>query len=385
MWSGAFTSTTGSFVQEVAQSWLVYQLTSDPFLLGLTVFLNNGPILLFSLIGGVAADRMDRRHLLLGSQFVQMASALTLAVLLSLDMLEIWHILAAAFTTGMGQAFGGPAYQALIPSLVDEEDLPNAIALMSIQFNLASVIGRAIGGVSFAALGAAACFYINGFSFLAVIFSLFLLPVGFVPSKQQANVLHSLKEGVRFVVHKRAMLSLVVLAVCTAMLGVPMMTLLPVFARDVFGLDEIGFSRMAAVFGAGGVAGALTVAWLGSKRNKGRRALLMQISLGLTVLLFAVSRSLPLSGVALFFAGASVLAVFASINSLVQLLAPENMRGRILGVYNTAFRGSMALGPLAAGYFARTFTASAVLAFNGTVLILVALWFLARNVEVKRL
>jgi len=134
-----------------------------------------------------------------------------------------------------------PAYQALIPSLVDEEDLPNAIALMSIQFNLASVIGRAIGGVSFAALGAAACFYINGLSFLAVIVSLFLLPVGFVPSKQQANVLHSLKEGVRFVVHKPAMRSLVVLAVCTAMLGVPMMTLLPVFARDVFGLNEIGF------------------------------------------------------------------------------------------------------------------------------------------------
>mgnify|MGYP000955000593 CR=1 FL=1 len=149
MWTGAFISTTGFFVQEVAQSWLVYTMTDSAFLLGLTAFLAGAPILLLSLLGGVAADRMDRRKLLAASQYIQMLSALTLAILLWIGSIEVWHIMAAAFLSGIGQAFGGPAYQALIPSLVEEKDLPNGVALMSIQFNLASVIGRPIGGFIF--------------------------------------------------------------------------------------------------------------------------------------------------------------------------------------------------------------------------------------------
>ncbi len=385
MWFGAFTSTSGAFVQEIAQSWFIYQLTNDPFLLGLVVLLNNVPILLFSLIGGVAADRMDRRKLLIGSQLVQMASALALAVLIWLNLIEIWHILTAAFFTGLGQAFGGPAYQALIPSLVDKEDLPNAVALMSIQFNLASVVGRGIGGVISAALGAAACFFINALSFLAVIGSLLLLPSSYVPDKNQVDMLESLKQGLRFVTHTAAMSTLVVLAVATAFFGVPVMAMLPVFAKDIFLLSDRGFGAMAAVFGAGGIVGALYVAWMGNRKKKGVRALWMQVLLGAVVLLFALSRSLPLSCILLALAGASILAVFASINSMVQLNAPEDMRGRIMSVYNTAFRGSMALGPPVAGYLAREHGAPDVIAANGAILVVVALWFLIRSKAVKEL
>ncbi|MCY4598136.1 MAG: MFS transporter, partial [Bryobacterales bacterium] len=168
VWFGAFTSTTGFFVAQIAESWYIYEQTNSESLLGLTAFLNGLPILLFSVLGGVLADRMDRRYLLMGSQALQMTAALGLAALFFTNRIEIWHILAAAFLAGLGQAFGGPAYQALIPSLVPRRHLQNAIALISIQFNLAGAVGRPIGGVMMDRFGPARCFLINGLSFAAV-------------------------------------------------------------------------------------------------------------------------------------------------------------------------------------------------------------------------
>ena len=385
MWTGAFTSTTGFFVQEVAQSWLVYTMTGSAFLLGLTAFLNGAPILLLSLLGGVAADRMDRRKLLAVSQYIQMAGALTLAVLLWMDAIEVWHIMAAAVFSGVGQAFGGPAYQALIPSLVEEKDLPNAIALMSIQFNLASVVGRPIGGFIFYRFGAAACFGVNAVTFLAVVVVLMMVRVRFVPQKTEAQVWHSIKEGLGFVFHHQALFSLMILSLGTAFLAIPLLTLLPIFARETFGLDAQGYSLMGGVFGAGAVTGALFVAWLGNTPGKGWKALLMQLILGMTMACFALSRSLPLALFFAFLAGGAILAVFAMINSLIQLLAPEQMRGRIMSVQNTAFRGAMPLGNLAAGSLASRFGAPLIVAVNGVVLGIIALGYLARNKAVKEL
>ena len=385
MWGGAFTSTTGAFVQEVAQSWLVYTLTNSAFLLGLTAFLNGAPILMFSLLGGVAADRVDRRKLLLGSQYVQMASALVLAVLLSMDRIEIWHIMAAAFATGMGQAFGGPAYQALIPSLVEKKDLPNAIALMSIQFNLARVVGPAVGGLAFAGVGPAACFYINALTFLAVIFSLFVIQVRFVPKKSETHVLQSMKEGLVFVFRHHSLLALVVLSTVTAFFAVPLITLLPVFARETYGLGAQGYGTMMSFSGAGAVCGALFVAWLGNTPRKGWTALTMQVALGLATIGFAVSTHLWAGCFFVFLAGGAVLAVFALLNSLVQLLCPEEMRGRILSVYHTAFRGAMPLGNLAAGSLASRFGAPLVVSVNAVILLVVAGWYLVKDKQVVRL
>jgi MFS family permease len=220
---------------------------------------------------------------------------------------------------------------------------------------------------------------------LAVILSLVLLPSTFVPGKQQSHVWLSLREGLSFVYRHDTMFPLIVLGVATAFLGVPVMTLLPVFAKDVYMLGPKGYSYLAAVFGAGGVMGALVVAWLGNKERKGLRALIMQITLGLMALGFGVVANVWVAGGFLFGIGASVLFVFASITSLVQLLAPENMRGRIMSVYNTAFRGSMAFGPPFAGFLSRSLGAPTVVAANGALLIAVAAGFFLRSKRIREL
>ena len=171
LWIGAFTSSIGTWMQKVTQNWLVLTITgsSSAFFLGLDSFLGEAPILLFTLIGGVIADRRDRRQLLLMSQYVQMATAFTLAVLVYWGVIHIWHVLTLSVITGVAQAFGGPAYQSLIPSLIDKQHLPNAIALNSIQFNLARVVGPLVAGAALTAFGMAVCSGLNGVSFLAVI------------------------------------------------------------------------------------------------------------------------------------------------------------------------------------------------------------------------
>src|SRR6202789_2554155 len=169
MWIGACVSTTGTFVQQFAQSWLVFDLTKNPFYLGLDLFLGQLPIMMFSLFGGVFADRMDRRKMLLASQYIQMFCAFLLAILFMTHTVRVWHILTLSFVVGLGQSFGGPAYSALLPTLVGPEDLANAIAMNSIQFNLARILGPTLGGFTYTLLGATWCFTVNGISFLAVI------------------------------------------------------------------------------------------------------------------------------------------------------------------------------------------------------------------------
>ncbi len=384
LWFGAFTSTTGFFVAQTAESWYVYEQTDSAGLLGLTAFLNGLPILLFSVVGGVLADRMDRRYLLIGSQVMQMVAALGLAVLFQLDLIEVWHILVAAFMAGLGQAFGGPAYQALMPSLVPKRHLPNAIALLSIQFNLAGTLGRPIGGTVFKALGPAMCFLVNGLSFLAVILSLLVLRIPFVP-KAGKNMLRSFLEGFQVIRASRELRSLMLLAVVTAFCGVPLALLLPVYARDVYGLDAGGFGMVGAVLGAGAVAGALNVARLGNAPRKGRNSLTMQIFLGVAMIAFAITRSIVPGVVLLFLCGGAILAVFTMVTSLVQLNVSEDMRGRIMSVHNTAFRGVMPISNVSCGYAAEKLGARNVLCMNGATLILVAVWYLFSGNRVNSL
>jgi len=178
LWAGAFTSSVGTWMQEVAQNWLILTMTGSAFWLGFDAFLGDAPFLLFSLFGGVLADRRDRRRIVLGSQLVQMASAGILVALILTGAIQVWMILTLSFVVGLAQSFGGPAYQALVPTLVDREDLPNAVALNSIQFNLARVIGPVLGGIAFARLGAAACFGLNALTFLAPIAALLVMTSG---------------------------------------------------------------------------------------------------------------------------------------------------------------------------------------------------------------
>jgi len=376
MWAGACTSSIGTWMQKLAQSWLVLELSKSPVMLGLDSFLGEIPIFLFSLVGGVVADRYDRRYLLIASQCLQMACAFTLAFLLWTDTVRVWHILTLSFFTGVAQAFGGPAYQALVPRLVKGEDLQNAIALNSIQFNLARVIGPVIGGIAMAKLGATWCFSLNGLSYIAVIISLLMLHERFTPAEQRQSMLESMKEGIRFVRKQGSMESLIALAFFMTMLGVPLIVFLPVIAKDVFLAGPDTYSLLLSVSGLGSVAGALLVAATGNVRNKGQVSLVMIILLGVLMVGFSLSRSLWLSCVLLFLAGAALISSFAMIASLVQLLVADEMRGRVMSVYNVAFRGGMPIGSLASGQLMTAFSAPAVMAANGALLAILGVYFL---------
>jgi predicted MFS family arabinose efflux permease len=376
MWIGACTSSVGTWMQIVAQSWLIYRLSHSPFLLSLDPVLGTVPIFLFSLIGGVVADRMERRHVLIASQYVQMACAFLLTALVGLHVVKVWHILACAFVAGFAQAFGGPAYQALIPTLVDREDMPNAIALNSIQFNAAVMIGPALGGVALARLGETWCFALNGISFLAPIIALGLLRIRFIPVKTTETVLASMKEGLRFVRRQGAMEKLIVLAFLMAALAVPMRTFLPVFAKDIFHRGAETYAMFLSISGLGSIVGALAVAGLGNVSNKGRTALATLMFMGASISAFAISGSVAMCCVMLFFSGATMVGVFAMVNSLVQLIVTNEMRGRVMSVYTFAFRGGMPFGNLLSGWLVPMFTAPVVLGIYGLLLIGLGAWFL---------
>ena len=376
MWVGACTSSIGTWMQIVAQGWLIYRLSHSSFLLGLDQFLAGIPIFLFTLIGGVVADRTERRKILLISQYIQMASAAALTVLVAFGMVHIWQILCLSFVSGFAQAFGGPAYQALIPTLVDREDMPNAIALNSIQFNLAVTVGPALAGITLARFGEKWCFGLNALSFLAPVISLSIISARFMPESTKETMYGSLKEGIRFIWHHGSMVGLIVLAFLMTFLSMPMRTYIPVFVKDIFGRGPETYGNLLSLMGVGSICGSLAVASLGNISKKGRFALLMLIILGAGIAGFSLSKHLPFSYTMLIVVGASMMAVFATVTSLVQLIVTNEMRGRVMSVYNFAFRGGMPMGNLVSGWLVPMFTAPIVLGVNGLLLIVVAAYFL---------
>ncbi len=380
LWTAAFTSAVGTWMQRFAQQWLVYDLTGSAFYLGLDMFVGNVPLLLFTLIGGVTADRYDRRHLLMASQVLQMACALILTALVFTETVRLPFILILSFVTGLAQAFGGPAFQSLIPALVPRKTLPNAVALNSIQFNLAQSVGPLIGGLVFTTLGLVACFGINGASFLVVIVVLSLLQVSPPDPAKRRPVLEELKGGLTYVGSGGALLALTILAISTTSLGLPLRAFLPVFAGDPTTL-----SHMMTALGTGAVAGALVVAWMGSFERMGLTLLRVLAVFGGLIAVFALLPVNPLSYLLLFLAGAALLIVFSLTASLVQLNVPDELRGRVMSIYLMAFRGGMPLGSLASAYLTTFASTQTVIALNGSLLVLVALYFLARSHGIREL
>jgi predicted MFS family arabinose efflux permease len=376
MWVGACTSSIGTWMQIVAQGWLIYRLSHSSRLLGLDQFLAGIPIFLFSLIGGVVADRAERRKILLASQYLQMASAGILTLLVTLGVVHVWEILCLSFVSGFAQAFGGPAYQALIPTLVDREDMPNAIALNSIQFNLAVTVGPALAGITLARLGEKWCFGLNALSFLAPIISLSMITARYLPARATESMFSSLKQGIKFVRRQNSMEALTILAFCMTALSMPMRTYIPVFVKDIFHRGPETYGNLLSLMGVGSIVGSLAMAGIGNMQRKGKFALMMLICLGIGISGFSLSKSLPLSYAMLAFVGATMMAVFATVTSLVQLITTNEMRGRVMSVYNCAFRGGMPMGNLLSGWLVPMYTAPLVLGANGLVLVLVALYFL---------
>ncbi len=385
MWSGACVSSIGSWMQNLAQSWLVFSISGKASYLGLDTFLGQIPIFMFSLVGGVVADRMDRRHLLLISQFIQMSCALTLTTLLAFGVIKVWHILCISFVTGTAQAFGGPAYSALLPTLVPREDMPNAIALNSVQFNVARVLGPMLGGIALTQLGAAWCFGLNGLSFVAVIITLILVRSNFTPVSDKRPMLESMKQGIIFIRSKESMGSLVILAFLMTMMGLSLMTFLPVFTKNVFNKGPETLSVLLTGTGLGAITGSLIIATFHNTKRKGLLALLMIVVAGICTTGFAWSTNLYVSLTFLFLGSAALMTVFAMVASLVQLITEDNMRGRVMSVYNMAFRGGNPFGGLVNGNLIQNFGAPLIVGLNGVLLTGLGLYYLLVQKKVSRL
>lgn len=385
MWIGACTSSIGTWMQIVAQGWLIYRLSHSAFLLALDQFLGGIPIFLLSLIGGVLADRIERRRILLGSQYVQLVSAALLTFLVAKHVVQVWEILCLSLISGTAQAFGGPAYAALIPTLVDRDDMPNAIALNSIQFNLAVTIGPALAGETLAHLGEKWCFGLNAVSFLAPIAALLMISARFFPQKTTDSIFRSLKQGIVFVRKQGSMEALILLAFFMTALSMPLRTYFPVYVRDIFQRGPETYGQLLSLMGIGSMCGSLGIASRGNMPHKGRIALVMLICLGAGISGFAFSKRLSISYVMVFVVGFAMMAVFASVNSLVQLISTEEMRGRVMSVYNCAFRGGMPMGNLVSGWLVPVFGAPWVLGVNGVLLILLGGYFFVSRSRLTRL
>lgn len=391
LWFGAFTSSAGTWLQEAALSWVLLELTNKTRYLGLNGFLSTAPILLFTLIGGVIADRTDRRRILLTSQWVQLSCAFALAALAFFrvpTMVLVWSALSLSFLAGCAQAFGGPAYQSLIPMLVEKKDLPNAISLNSIQFQLARVVGPMVGALPFVwiaddLLAGAVSFGLNGFSFLAVIASLLMLNVHHIPRPKTGNMRSEMREGLLFVWHQEGLRSLTLLAFSCTFFGMQMTSFFAVFAKDIFRTGPDGNAVMISISGAGAVLGALVMAALGNRPNKGRQALVMQMGFGLTIIIFSLARTVWLAYPAIFLCGVFMMCVFASIASLVQLIVSDEMRGRVMSIYMVAFRGGMPLGALLTGFLAETVYLPHIMLVQGVLVFILAAAYMLSNSEVK--
>jgi predicted MFS family arabinose efflux permease len=386
MWIGACTSSIGTWMQTVAQNWLVYELSKDnPRFLAIDSFLGQIPIVALALLSGVVADRRSRRHILLTSQYIQMTCAFTLAALYAVGVLQVWQVWCLSFIVGTAQAFGGPAYSALIPTLVGKQDLPNAIALNSIQFNLARVIGPTIGGLALAYWGAAWCFSLNGVSFLAVIATLYMIKSAFSPAKSREPILESMKQGIRFIRGRSGMVALIVLAFLMTFLGFPLLAFMPVFAKEVYKGGSETFTLLLVCSGLGSVSGALTVAWLGRLNAQGKALLGALCLLGMLMVGFSMAGTLSLACLMIFLSGAALMSVFSMVASLVQLITPDDMRGRVMSVYNLAFRGGGPFGTLLAGYLIPKITAPITIAAAGIGMILLGVTFLLTQRRVTEL
>jgi predicted MFS family arabinose efflux permease len=254
--------------------------------------------------------------------------------------------------------------------------MPNAIALNSIQFNVAVMVGPALAGQALAKLGEKWCFGLNAVSFLAPIISLTIISARFLPVKTTESMVSSLKQGIQFVRKQTSMEALIILAFCMTALSMPMRTYIPVFVKDIFHRGPETYGNLLSLMGLGSILGSLTIASAGNMRRKGLVALCALLCLGAGIAGFAISKNVPLSSVILVLVGASMMAVFATVNSLVQLITTNEMRGRVMSVYNFAFRGGMPMGNLLSGWLVPVFTAPVVLGVNGLLLILLAIYFL---------
>ncbi len=354
-------------MQNLALGWLILERTNSPFLLGLNGFLGSAPSLFFSLPGGAIADRLNRRKLMLCTQTSMMLLALALAVLTSFHISRISEILLISFLAGFATALNAPAYQATVPDLVDRENLLNAIALNSAQFNMSRAIGPTLAGLALGSLGAAGCFYLNSISFLPLIIALLIIAVPSHPVAEDSSVWNAMLEGLRFVGRNRLLIVLLSVPSVLSLLGLPFVVLMPVFARDLLKVGASGLGYLMAGAGIGAVISALTLAAQSRARPKGRYIIGSAALFSLALILLAQARTFWGAFAVLVIAGATMIGALALTNSTLQIISPPSLRGRIMSMYNLALLGLAPLGSLQVGAVAERLGTRAALTLGGTV------------------
>ncbi|MEE8381664.1 MAG: MFS transporter [Thermodesulfobacteriota bacterium] len=350
---GQLISLFGTWMQITAQSFLVFELTHSPAYLGYVSFSFGLPSWFFMLYGGVIADRVPRRTLLIITQCSMMMLALVLATVTFTGIVQPWHIVVFVLGLGLANAFDAPARQAFVIELVDREDITNAVALNSTLFNMSSVVGPAVAGVVYMLLGPAWCFTLNGLSFIAAITALLLMKVKPTHTPhQKTSALSSLKEGVRYVVRDPLIRTLMCLVAVTAMFGFAYITLIPAWAVTILGGDATTNGLLHSARGAGAVLSALLIASLGRFTFKGKLLTSSTFLLPILLIVFALIRSLPLSLLIMFCMGVAQLLIMNLANVLVQTFVSDNLRGRVMSIYSLTHFGLMPIGGLFAGTLA---------------------------------
>ncbi|MBP1704844.1 MAG: major facilitator superfamily 1 [Chloroflexi bacterium] len=362
----------GSWMASTSQGWLVLQLTNSESLLGLVSAAAAAPILILSLWAGVLADRIDRRLLLVSTQLIGAALMAVLAALVTMGTVEYWQILLIALATGSCIALGNPSFQAIVPSLVDRPAIGNAVALNSAQFNLARIVGPMTAGVVIALGGMAFGFWANAAAVLLLAAIVWRLPVGRSASGSaaEASLWANLADGIRYVLGTRPLSTLVLLAAVPTLLVLPYIALLPVYARDVLGIDAPGLGLLFGAIGMGALAGAIGVAVLRPRRS-GRLLVAGLAAAGVAVAVFGVSTSLPVSLAALAVLGAAQVAYFVTTMTLIQALSPGRLRGRVMSLYILTSWGVLPIGNVVAGVVAEQAGAAVALVAGGVLTLLI--------------
>jgi MFS family permease len=376
--AGQFISLTGTWMQTVAQSWLVYRLTGSVVLLGLISFAGQIPVFLLAPFGGVIADKYNRQRILVITQTVSMLTAFVLAILTLTQTIEVWHLFVLAVCFGLANAFDIPTRQAFVADMVGREDLLNAIALNSTMFNGARIVGPAIAGILVAVVGEGWCFFVNSTSYIAVIAGILLMKITPVVREVKGSTLSNIAEGFRFVAQNPPVRSLLLLLGLVSLMGMPYAVLMPIFADKILGG---GSQTLGLLMGASGT-GALTAALLLASRKNvfglGKWVLFASAGLGASLILFSFSNNFYLSLLFMLPIGFSMMTQMSSSNTLIQAMVPDELRGRVMSVYSMMFMGMAPLGALMAGSLAGILGAPNTVALGGLVCILGSILFLSR-------
>jgi MFS family permease len=364
--SGQIISLVGTWMQSVAQSWLVYRLTGSSLLLGLVGFASQIPVFLLAPIGGVVADRYSRHRVVIATQTSSMVLAFILAALTLLGHIRVWEIMTLAALLGVTNSFDIPARQAFIVDMVDSKDLINAIALNSSMVNGARVLGPAIAGITVAAVGEGWCFFGNAVSYIAVIVGLLMMVV---PAREDrpdsASGVERIVEGFRWVAKTAPIRALLLLLGLVSVTGMPYAVLMPIFADKILNGGARGLGVLMGASGVGALAGTLILAAKREVRGLGRWITFATFGFGASMILFAFSRSYPLSVVMLVPVGFSMMLQMSSSNTLIQTMVPDELRGRVMSVYSMMFMGMAPFGALVAGAMANHIGAPITVALGG--------------------